>query len=146
MKKKLEESLPLSPPQKERERLSLSTHSGTSFSPRFLMLSFFALTKSNSFPYSSLWGETHSYQTGRANEKRTTRCSDTMGQDRPWGLELLTTLSNPAAQRPSEDSRKESDTSLERGTCTTLKSSEKEKVGRGAPSRGEDARGGDVIF
>lgn len=59
-----------------------------------------------------------------------------MDQDRRWGLELLTMLSNPTAQRHSEDSRKESDTSLKRGTRTALKSSEKEKVGRGAPSRG----------
>jgi hypothetical protein len=52
--KEARKPLLFSPLQKEQERGSSSPHRDTSFNPRFLMLSFFALTKSNSFPYSSL--------------------------------------------------------------------------------------------
>lgn len=53
-----------------------------------------------------------------------------VGQDGRWGAELLTVLSDPTAQGPSEGSSEGSYTSPERGTCAAL-SSEKEKVGRG---------------
>lgn len=52
-----------------------------------------------------------------------------MGQDRLWGLESLTTSSNPTAQRPSQNSSRVR-YSLERGTCTALELQEG-KVGRG---------------
>lgn len=116
------------------------------------MLSFFALTKSNSFPYSSLWGETHhvTRQTGPPRGGLTTRCSDTHGLGQTVGPGALDHIIQPnSSQTPSENSSKESDTSLERRTYKALKSSGEGKMGRGCrgyhtcTEQEEDIRRGD---
>lgn len=126
---------PSPPAERTGERLILSTHAGTSFNPRFLMLSFFALTKSNSFPYSSLREDAPCYQTARPTQGWTTHCSDTHGQG-PVGPGAPDHIIQPnSSETPQRTAVRKRQTLvlkvLEHTSLHSLKSSGEKKAGRG---------------